>query len=330
MTLELVNLLPFGVIFSFLSVLRQLHIPPMHSSYNIIVARGSFFSIDNVILKDICKGIYIFVFFVVPVQTLQSEILWSCFDLEQGIVVQRNLREFVVENDFLFVLVEYGSNIDRNQTLPQTDIAFIGGQASIQLCEAHFLLLRFLDKFLNLAQQVGHKIIMRMQIDFRHTVFGIQYPRSDQRTAENRNFLSCTSQSKIRLQFRTQQSNDDFAPAIYRICCRMIFIYCLIYNNRGLEIRFFTDGRQKIGQSCFTDDLLFFSLINIGSCSLFGMSIVADIVVNDFPEVFINHFILIKQNFIGNGKVFQCLDSLILSNRKINRNKFMRDNKDAV
>ena len=60
------------------------------------------------------------------------------------------------------------------------------------------------------------------------------------------------------------------------------------------------------------------------------MSIVADIVVDDFSEVFINHLILIKQNFIGNGKLFQRLDSLILSNCKIDGNKFMRDNKDAV
>ena len=38
----------------------------------------------------------------------------------------------------------------------------------------------------------------------------------------------------------------------------MIFIYRLIYNNRGIKICFVTDGRQKISQSGLTDNLFFF------------------------------------------------------------------------
>lgn len=70
LTLEFVNLLPFGIIFGFLGVLGQLHIPTVHGSYNIIVTRSCFFGFNNIILENICKGVNILVFFIVPIQAL--------------------------------------------------------------------------------------------------------------------------------------------------------------------------------------------------------------------------------------------------------------------
>ena len=110
----------------------------------------------------------------------------------------------------------------------------------------------------------------------------------------------------------------------------MILVYRLIDDNRGIEVKTAANRRQQIGQCSLTDDLLFLALVDIGGCSFLWVSIIADIVVDDFTEIFVNHLIFIKKNLVRCRQFLQRFHCFVFPNSKVNRNKFARNNKYTI